>query len=160
MLQTWLSRHPIQTRSLDKKNWHMCCLDDCWSYYHPQTSDLLLIALIFTPWEHNCSPIKVCINHHHVLVLHFLPLSIVAGMAAPRKLASFRLPPLPTIGEVIKLYNLRAEKQLSQNFLLDIKLTGESAPSICNAPTPGPGHCSRCTPAMRTQWCVSCPPHP
>ena len=36
-----------------------------------------------------------------------------------------RLPPLPAVRDLLNLYNLQAVKQLSQNFLLEPKLTSK-----------------------------------
>lgn len=61
-----------------------------------------------------------------------------------------RLPPLPSIRDLIKLYKLRALKELSQNFIMDPRLTSRivrSAGPIANGEVcevgPGPGNITR-----------------
>lgn len=76
----------------------------------------------------------------------------MSSPAAQRVLASgMRLPPLPTIRDLVKLYKLQARKQLSQNFLMDERLTDKivkSAGRIDACDTvlevgPGPGGITR-----------------
>lgn len=67
-----------------------------------------------------------------------------------KQLRQQRLPPLPSIRDLIKLYQLSALKQLSQNFLLDVKLTSKIAKcagnmddfTVCEV-GPGPGGITR-----------------
>ncbi|KAF7262759.1 hypothetical protein GWI33_004152 [Rhynchophorus ferrugineus] len=64
--------------------------------------------------------------------------------------SKIRLPPLPSIRDLVKLYKLRAIKQLSQNFLMDERLTDKIVKAagtltdhyVCEV-GPGPGGISR-----------------
>jgi dimethyladenosine transferase 1 len=38
---------------------------------------------------------------------------------AAKMVKPYRIPPMPTLSEIVKLYKLNAIKKLSQNFLLD-----------------------------------------
>lgn len=71
-------------------------------------------------------------------------------MAAVTKAAHIRLPPLPSIKDMLRLYKLRALRELSQNFLMEQKLidrivraAGDINNNVVCEVGPGPGGITR-----------------
>ncbi|XP_068618283.1 dimethyladenosine transferase 1, mitochondrial [Battus philenor] len=71
-------------------------------------------------------------------------------MAAAHKASQIRLPPLPSIKDVIRLYKLRALRELSQNFLMEpriidkiVRAAGNIQNHVVCEVGPGPGGITR-----------------
>lgn len=66
------------------------------------------------------------------------------------RIPNIQLPPLPTVGELLRIYQIRASKHLSQNFLLDqnicrkfVKKSGPLTDAYVVEVGPGPGSLTR-----------------
>lgn len=73
-----------------------------------------------------------------------------SGQLEATNMAHVRLPPMPSLRELLKMYNLQASKQLSQNFLLDLRVTdrivkhcGDLTNKCVIEVGPGPGPLTR-----------------
>lgn len=71
-------------------------------------------------------------------------------MASITETVARRLPPLPTIGDILRIYGIRAKKNLSQNFILDPRILKKFAKTAGNLNNkyvvevgPGPGGITR-----------------
>ena len=53
-------------------------------------------------------------------------------MASSSIIKSFKLPQMPTVSDLVKLYKLRAVRSLSQNFLLDKNVNNKIIKSAGN----------------------------
>ncbi len=53
-------------------------------------------------------------------------------MASSQVIKSFKLPQMPTLSDLVKLYKLRAVRSLSQNFLLDKNINNKIIKSAGN----------------------------
>lgn len=72
-----------------------------------------------------CPIAGLAFRHQIIDTNSFSTLILVLGSS--REGASeimMRLPPLPSVGDIIRLYNLSANQKLAQNFLLNMNVTG------------------------------------
>lgn len=76
--------------------------------------------------------------------------AVIKDAPAVLKESAPKFPPLPSPRELIKLYRIKAQKHLSQNFLLDLRLnnkivtkTGKMKDCYVCEVGPGPGNITR-----------------
>lgn len=63
-------------------------------------------------------------GRHYVLRFYSLSHPHLSGWGMKYSPKGMRLPPMPRIADIIRLYGLSAKKQLSQNFILDFNVAG------------------------------------
>jgi len=74
--------------------------------------------------------------------------------------AVYRIPALPTVNDILRMYNIRASKKLSQNFIMDPRLLNRMVRKMGNIEGkhivevgPGPGGITR---SILGQGAMSC----